>query len=777
MKAKLPIIGLVLTGEDSRKALEPQEPVVVAVPTPTPSDPKAAEKIINVLGGILENGGGRLSNEKTISAKLLQANKEWVYRNNDVIATAVSEIEFVLYSIGMKAGQITYTEIETNALLDLLDKFNESNTTSDGVYITQSHKKLTGDAFWYLDKNGSVVRNIFILPPDKIELKLGDPTDSTAELIEAYVYKDVIDGKKITRTYRPDQVIHFKTPNPNNPFRGYGAVEAAADTIDVDNLTNATTKSFFERGAITNFVLSTEQTITDDQLTRLTTELRAAYTGVQNAYKTMILGGGLKPERISFSNKDMEFLAQLEWYRDKIMVIFGNTKASLGIIEDVNRASHESSIISWKTNTIKPAMRALTDTLNEFLVPMFGKNMVLGFKDPVPENREAKLNEVEKGARILTVNERRALLGYDPIEGGDVVPEVRANELGDQMADAISGAPKPGQPEKVIIPAALRNVNMKFILRRQKWFEALQKNQELKEAAIPLAKKLLADRKKRKSSNKSDTPDAPIPTHNESANFDDETVWKYWGKQIHIVDQFEERFEKEVVKFLEFFEKEVLANLESEISQKTGKFKKTVVKKDLYNEVELVTKAQIDLTPLLMEEIVIAGQAAYNLMGIDDPYMPFAIKDAVLANVKKFTLSMLDTDRAKLVDIITNGLKEGESVPQIRKKITEQFSNFKKSQANLITRTEVIKASNMASLDAFEQSGIVIAKQWLTAEDDRVDSVLCAPMNGKIIGLKDKFFRKGEEFNGHVFDYESIKQPPLHPGCRCVLLPVLRDSK
>lgn len=404
MKINLPIIGQVLTGRD-----------IV---------PEKKEKLMDtLLGGFLDFSTPRLSNEKTISDKLLQANKGWVYRNNDAIAKEVSKMEFELYTIGLSQGEIVYNPIETHPLLDLLDKFNEEMTLVDALYIIQSHKKLTGDAFLVKLRTGAEITALRPLPPDKVQLNLQTPTEEDPTAIESYTYKDRIDGKQIEVTYQPEDIIHFKTPNPNNQFRGLGAVEALAETIDLDNLITEVTKNYFRKGAIQNFALTTDAKITDDQLKRLKAEMRATMQGTQNAFSVPILGGGLKPVDISYSNKDNEFLGQLEWYRDKIMYGFGNTKASLGMIDDVNRASHEGSIIEWQRNTVKPDMQAIVDTLNEFLVPEFGENLVLGFCDPVPEDRSDDLAEVAQlyPIGIMTLNEARTLVDLEEIDGGDEV--------------------------------------------------------------------------------------------------------------------------------------------------------------------------------------------------------------------------------------------------------------------------------------------------------------------------------------------------------------------
>jgi len=410
MRLKLPVIGEVRIGKDA-ETIE------------TVKEVKVKEKFFDILGGMLDLQGKTLSTYKTVSEKVLKANIGWVYRNNDAIAQEVSKIEFELYAIGLSKGEVVYNQIDNHPLLDLLDKPNDESTSVEAMYMIQSHKKLAGDAFWLKVRgaNNSIVA-LRILPADKVSLDLQKPTDKDPTVIKSYTYKDNIDGNQITVTYDPKDIIHFKKPNPNNPFRGLGAVEAMADTIDLDNMTSEVMKNFLKNGAIHNFALTSDAKITDEQLTRLKAELRATTNGPNNAFNVPIFGGGLKPADISYSNKEQQLLDQLEWYRDKIMYGFGNTKASLGMIDDVNRASHEGSIIEWQRNTVKPDMQSIVDTLNEYLVPEFGDNLVLGFCDPVPEDRSDDIDEATKlfAGSIITRNEARELVDMESVVGGDV---------------------------------------------------------------------------------------------------------------------------------------------------------------------------------------------------------------------------------------------------------------------------------------------------------------------------------------------------------------------
>jgi SPP1 gp7 family putative phage head morphogenesis protein len=83
-----------------------------------------------------------------------------------------------------------------------------------------------------------------------------------------------------------------------------------------------------------------------------------------------------------------------------------------------------------------------------------------------------------------------------------------------------------------------------------------------------------------------------------------------------------------------------------------------------------------------------------------------------------------------------------------------------------IARTETIRASNFSTEEAYKESGIVEAKEWLTTKDERTDDE-CNDLDGKIIPLGKSFQSKKE--NG----YETVQFPPIHVNCRCTLLPVV----
>lgn len=309
------------------------------------------------------------------------------------------------------------------------------------------------------------------------------------------------------------------------------------------------------------------------------------------------------------------------------------------------------------------------------------------------------------------------------------------------------------QPNQV--PKSLQNVNYKGVLRKQGIYLKQRMLDDLKEALLPTARKMVAQKEK--------APEAPEPQ--KYAHFTNEEAIAYWEKQIHIVDILEKRFDLKVQQFITKMVNGFLAHLEHEIA--TEKDMKSFTVKGYFDDYEdvLQTSAQLDFTPLLIDQAVLAGQEAYKLVGSSDIYTPFKLRETIAENVTKFTQSMIDTDRETLINIISNGLKDGKSIPEIRGAIQADFENITKSQAQRVTRTEVLRASMQATIDAYEQSGVVEGKQWLTAGA----SDECADYEGQIESLDGNFYGDTTEF--------ADGDPPLHPNCRCVLLPVFIGEK
>ena len=144
---------------------------------------------------------------------------------------------------------------------------------------------------------------------------------------------------------------------------------------------------------------------------------------------------------IGISQRDMEFIEQMRFSRDKILGIFRVPRTVLGITDDVNRANAEATDLVFAKRCIKPRMQRMVEQLNEFFVPLFpgSENLFLDFDDPVPENTELKLKEHETALRsgYKTINEVRESENLKPVgpEGDVIYMQPGLTPLGDQTQD------------------------------------------------------------------------------------------------------------------------------------------------------------------------------------------------------------------------------------------------------------------------------------------------------------------------------------------------------
>lgn len=101
-------------------------------------------------------------------------------------------------------------------------------------------------------------------------------------------------------------------------------------------------------------------------------------------------------------------------------------------------------------------------------------------------------------------------------------------------------------------------------------------------------------------------------------------------------------------------------------------------------------------------------------------------------NITRIAKDIDKTTKEGIFDIIQRGEREGLGVDAIVQNVQSKFSQYKASRIENIVRSETIYAGTQASLNAWEDSGTVEAKEWYTSLDERV-CPHCNDMHGKVI--------------------------------------------
>lgn len=188
------------------------------------------------------------------------------------------------------------------------------------------------------------------------------------------------------------------------------------------------------------------------------------------------------------------------------------------------------------------------------------------------------------------------------------------------------------------------------------------------------------------------------------------------------------------------------------------------------------------LSPLLLAIIAETGKVSMEQVALDPSlFNTFnqAIQTYYQTRSTKIAKDVNDETEKQLRAELSQGIQAGETSYELRARIEKVFGSALTYRADRIARTEVTRAQSFADVEAWTQSGVVEAKEWYTALDERVCK-FCRPMHGKVVGLKQNFFSKGDVFEGDDgktinLDYDDVQGSPLHANCRCALLPVLQD--
>lgn len=187
-----------------------------------------------------------------------------------------------------------------------------------------------------------------------------------------------------------------------------------------------------------------------------------------------------------------------------------------------------------------------------------------------------------------------------------------------------------------------------------------------------------------------------------------------------------------------------------------------------------LTKLAVELDNSVAQAKKETYESVFNELGFELDAENFKVinKDAVEKAVNKIWAqkhfsSSIWANKTKLVrylsTAISAGILKGESVDKMAKELDRVMKAGYKNAVRLI-RTEVSYIMNQATQDAYIQCEVVEGQEWLTHPDER-RCPTCAKQHGKVFKYKDG---KPDP---------AIHTPPLHPNCRCTIIPTLvKDS-
>lgn len=343
-----------------------------------------------------------------------------VFKCVNAISTAAARVPFKLFN-----GD---REVETHPVLDLLQRPNPVTGQYEFFEALYSFLLITGDSFLERVSVGRGIREMYILPPQNIEVKPG-----RSQIPSEYIF--VAGQSKVRFGVDPvsgqSDILQIKLFNPIDPWRGQSPLQAAGISVDTHNLAGQWLASLLNNNAVPSGALVYKPAdnidMTEDQRRQLEKILDQKFSGSQNAGRPMVLGNGLEWVSFGATPKDMGAVQIKESEAVAIAQAY-DVPAQLVGVAAASTFSNMQEAREWLyTNAVLNLVEQVRTELNHWLLPAFGPGLRLEVdKDSIDalesvraRRRQSVIEMVAAG--LISVNEGRETLGFGPVSGGDQV--------------------------------------------------------------------------------------------------------------------------------------------------------------------------------------------------------------------------------------------------------------------------------------------------------------------------------------------------------------------
>lgn len=323
-------------------------------------------------------------------------------------------------SLPQVGGAEDFEELEEHPLLDLLQNVNDQENSYEMKLLTSTMLDLTGDSYWYIEPDKMRVPDkLFVLRSQWVKI-----VPDKDKFISEYIYGVNQFGQESLHI-PAENVIHFKYPNPMDPWYGMGPVQSAAYAIESAELREkfilATMGNMARPDIIVKYM---EGELDPKERGQLEREWNAMFRGPKNAGKVKVTDFRYEIDKVGWTPQELRFNEGEDWIMKKICGAF---PVPVGLVDTAQisrapRAGMEGADLFMAQFNTLPRCTLIEEKLNEQLCPMYdGERLFLAFDNPVPKDKREQLNEdsTKLNTCVITINEVRQRDGEEPVPWGD----------------------------------------------------------------------------------------------------------------------------------------------------------------------------------------------------------------------------------------------------------------------------------------------------------------------------------------------------------------------
>lgn len=360
-----------------------------------------------------------------------------VYFCVNLIATLATQPRWELYVDGKEVTNITSTEYG-KALFAFIQRPNEKQTLRDFISNYIIHDYLAGETFMYRYPNNKALNRgngkVILLEPSNMEIK-----------DDKYIFTNK-DNKRmeipLVNSDKTKDILHRASWHPTSN-RGFSSLTPAWIAIQNMNAALQWNASTLKNSARLSMVAiqkestipNTKQTLTPEQQKRLQEDL-SRFASPQGRGKPFVLSGDWDIKELGQSNADLEFIKGLESMSRLIALSFGVDPILLSLPGDSTYSNKKEANAAVFKMVVLPKLEMMKDDITNWFSELYGIDkqveIRLNMDDVVclESDREKLWSRQKDAVDILTIDERRLLLGFEPLpnKAGEVLSKPIAKE-------------------------------------------------------------------------------------------------------------------------------------------------------------------------------------------------------------------------------------------------------------------------------------------------------------------------------------------------------------
>lgn len=334
-----------------------------------------------------------------------------VYRATELISDSIAMLPIKVQQTDKKDGK---NEIENHPLKIVFGEKNNGNVLSKYTLIKLLVQSviLRGNGFAYIERaEDGTVKNLRFLESHDVVIKWD-------KYQNRLFYQVTVFNKKMN--VEPIDMIHL-LKNSYDGVTGLSVLSYAARTLKTANATEASAQSFFDNGCNLSGVLTVTGQLQQKQKDEIRSSWAQAYAN--GGQGLAVLQGNMSYQPIQISAKDSQMLESRQFNVQDIARFFGISPVLLGDLSHASYNTIEAVQQEFLLHTLQPYVTMIENEFNrKLLKPSERKlSIVLETNEILRTNKQAQgqyyATMLSNG--ILTRNEVRKELGYNPVEGGD----------------------------------------------------------------------------------------------------------------------------------------------------------------------------------------------------------------------------------------------------------------------------------------------------------------------------------------------------------------------